>query len=607
MRHITGKRYQNYMIRNFLQQSLPMDEFLQGNFSRAWEIVHQYSNFLIQCFTNAKVEYIGTEHRLISDFIDNTVQQLGKEKEELEKVLADITTEEVTKENEINAYFTTLLATYPDSEDRNAICSVYKKTNYDTDSYENEFHNLEYKNPQKHEKYLAHYHNLQSLELYQTLSTAAFELRIIKHKKSKQKKLLEGKADSLSNKNQLEYNSSWKHASDIISSIRTSIEKVFLKKDMLGDLIDDRDLFSIFLENITAQIINSPTTPKRIRKQYIERYQDKYGFFEYLLDMYQKLAYEELRIKSHIESAGSEDISGDVLPELRMITYSNVVEVAHETCGDTAYQPHPLILNAAVKVTNTLRKRAPELNRYRDNLSDEDIEYVYTIIVSPKTQPWNMQRFNDERTKKIFRLLRDTSIDDEGLIENVIEELWNADFFKLLHTTAHIHDILVDLYAAMSTSDTIEMYAMHKHEHSFHEIIELAQAQKKKDTAAQLELFPLTQEQQKDIRIDKLKALIENQPLLPRMSADEKDVLQWLVFADKKRTFPHRYKRTRWTVNIKNRKSHFSNQSVVRSEYLQMVLHNEQSGDSLNEALMPLIQYITYGDFDEPLYETTTI
>ena|GEM_PF-3447695 len=58
-------RYENKALLDKIHAHLPMDQFLQGNFSSAEKIVVVYQQFLAECLQDALQSYIGPEYTTV--------------------------------------------------------------------------------------------------------------------------------------------------------------------------------------------------------------------------------------------------------------------------------------------------------------------------------------------------------------------------------------------------------------------------------------------------------------------------------------------------------------------------------------------------------------
>lgn len=421
-------RHSKSKITNHIRATLPLEDFTKWNFSRAWEIIDSYENFLAICLSESKNKILWWEN--IEKHLYDELKKLESEKEKLESELKEI----LDKISEFDKLTVDLKKEYEWNKNWEAIRLNFKHKHFDAQELEDFLDEIAEKNWENYKKWEKEIKNFLNSENYKRIKEwqEKNNMRILKAKRNSIKKKLNHKSNKMNLDNQIEEIRNWRKKEMLQKNIKSQTKEIFGKKlDFFDREEDTRSLKEIYMWELASMIILNKNTDNKLRHELIKRHNDKIWLWNYVWDIYWNLRLSENRIRENlwiensIEINFSEDMKKSIIEEIKY--WVNFCK-----------EQYPMWHNA---------------------INDSDIESLEKFLNSEKKHEWNIEISENRRIREIFYTLRDYLEHSE--LENKFEMIWNYDYMWIETNINNLKNILKYLFKYMDENerkDIIERY-----------------------------------------------------------------------------------------------------------------------------------------------------
>jgi len=395
-----------------------MDEFVRGNFSRAGEIVDQYQKLLQKCVQETTNKYLSW--KTMKEHLDWGLNELLIEKEKIESELKEV----LDKIDEIEKLAKELKKEKKKNNKREAIWKKFKEMKWDTNEFEDFLDAVKKANPDNYKQWEEEINEFLNSTNYQRIKKRHQEnnMRNLKSKRNEMVRKLNHKGNSWNIEKQIEDIQKWRSKRQLEKNIEDDVKKYFWKKDEFHNREEDqRSMMVLYIEIMNSRIILNRNIEEKLRREFIRKFQDKFWLWEYVWDIYQDLMIKNMEMKDSLK------IDWDIY---------NEDKIKNKLIEEIGYWIDFCINN---------------YNMWLEKLEEDDIKYLEDKLNEEKKHGRDMTKLNDDRLKKIFRILNGYLEDVE--LENKFEMIWNYLYQWISLDTKNIRDILKKLFKYINEED----------------------------------------------------------------------------------------------------------------------------------------------------------
>lgn len=288
-------KYDRPKITNNIYSTLPMNEFVAGDFSNAWEIVEQYNLLIQKCLTEASKKILWK--KTIEQTISESLKSLLKETEKLKNKRASV----LDKLKLFDQLKTQLKDEKKWNKKWEIIYIKLEEFNFDTEEFESFIEKIKQGNEEDYKKWEETITMFLGSENYKKIKEwgTIKGNKVISLKETSDK--ITWELDHPENEYNLEKSivkvRGWTVGAELKKQIRDNVNEQLGKKNKFGSASEDpRDLKTIYMETLTYKIIINKNTGYRLRSELIKRHDDKLWLRNYVRNIYLYLALKETQL-----------------------------------------------------------------------------------------------------------------------------------------------------------------------------------------------------------------------------------------------------------------------------------------------------------------------
>ncbi|MCF7834492.1 hypothetical protein K9M48_00355 [Candidatus Gracilibacteria bacterium] len=412
-------KYSHSKLINHIYNTLPMDEFVKGNFSRAGEIIDQYQELLKKCFEEAESKYLGNLN--MKDYIAGELENLLKEKDELESQKKEI----MDKLNEVKQLINKLKKENKGDRKWEAIYKKFEEFGSSPSDFEEFLGALKINNPENYKIGEDMIIRFLDSENYKKIKEwmEKNSIFLLKNKRNSITKKLSHKGNFMNIEKQINDIKTGRTQLGLERNIRDNVKEFFGKKINYYEEEDPRNLKAIYMDTVISRIILNKNTNEKLRNELIKKFNDKIGFWDYIWEIYRDLKIEERKIKEILEIENNVEIN---LKEEMINSIMKEIQYRVDFCKEQ----YPMWLDA---------------------INQSDIEHIEEKIRGEKTQSRNMEINSDRRAREVFFTLRDYLEHNE--LADKFEMIWDYDYWQIDIDVENFKNILNYLLKYMDEED----------------------------------------------------------------------------------------------------------------------------------------------------------
>lgn len=521
------KKYETSPLIGRINWQLPMNEFVQGNFSNAATIKEIYQQLLQKCFSESEKEYTKREDGSWNIYRKEKIEMLESKKAQLNEQY-NVANNKVKKAiNEKKEMLDIIRKKHEDNEKWKEFCTMISKA---LDTYPT----IESVRDTAKEPWKGIISGIWSK--IEDIVEKNRNINILEQKRSQIKQELDHKWNHTSIVAQLEDLHDWTEANYLREYIASKVKQVFS-----GDRFSREDIVDIeryYNEVLTTELCKHSLLDTTTCKKILRNHTDKIWVFEYFHSVYFK--------------------------------WTGIMRSIHE---------HPDVESATKVIIEKLHlynKLLKEHYHWSTQISQEDIDFVEKTLLNKKEWPRYRITKDIQRLRTIFNFIAELDLDSYRWdFEDTVEAIWNADYYNYFQNTSKCFDLLVYLYSTMDAEEKKRIHEGYDSYNSFKKIRDITNQDKKEIEATQWILFAFTDDDNRNHRVRVLQEQIHTYMLMPDTLGDEeKKAIEAIVFAQSKTRLPLKYKETQYAT-IQNRQKSREHKQVVRITYLKELLNQE--------------------------------
>ncbi len=424
-------KYNRSNLINNIYSTLPFDQFVKWNFSRAWEIVDQYNILLQRCLSEAEQKYLWNLN--IREYLRTELSKLLKEKEELDNKKKEV----IEKINTINNIKDVKIKLKNEYEWNKIWAAIYKKFEevvftdeyFDCEELEEFIERLKKENPDNYKMWEDMIMRFFNSDNYQAIKKCwkidKYALWMLNRERSQITKKLNRKDNDMSVEKRINDIKIGKTERNLQDQISDDVKEYFGKKSVsYNEEEDPRNIKTIYMETITSRIILNKNTDNKLRNELIKNHTDKIWLWNYIWNIYLDLIAKEREIRQALKIESDTEI--DLHEEM---VQSIIWEIKHwvDFCKDQ----YPMWLDA---------------------ISQSDINYIEEKIRWDKNQSRNMEVNSDRKAREVFYTLRDYLEHNE--LEEKFEKIWNHNYRGIDIDINNMKKNLINLLRNMDSGDS---------------------------------------------------------------------------------------------------------------------------------------------------------
>lgn len=424
-------KYNQSKLINHIYSTLPFDEFVKWNFSRAGEIVDQYNILIQKCLSEAEQKHLW--NLSIREYLRIELSKLLNEKEELDNKKKELT----EKINTIKNIKDIKIKLKNEYEWNKIWAAIYKKfeelaftdEGFDCQEFEEFIERLKKENPDNYKKWEDIIVRFLNSDNYQTIKKCwkidEYALWILKSDRKQITKRLNRKDNDMSVEKRINDIKIWIAKTNLQNQIDDDVKEYFGKKGLSYNEIEDpRSLKDIYIETLISRIVINKNTDSKLRNALIKNYTDKIWLWNYIWNIYIDLVAKEREIRQTLKIENNTKI--DLHEEM---IQSIIWEIKHWV--DFCKNQYPMWLDA---------------------ISQNDINYIEEKIRWNKIQSRNMEINSDRKAREVFYTLRDYL--EHNDLEDKFEKIWNYDYWGIDIDINNMKNNLINLLKNMDSEDS---------------------------------------------------------------------------------------------------------------------------------------------------------
>lgn len=547
------KKYETSPLVGKMNWQLPMNEFVQGNFSNADSIKKLFQNLLQQCFEESMKEYTKRD-----DGSWNLYRKEKLEKLELERNILtweyNALNEKITLlQNEKKSLLNPIKEKYSDSKWWIELCTIINKA-LDTYPALEEIRDIT-KEPWKQRILDIRMQIEEIIEKNKVIYPLDQERAKIKHN-------LDHKGNRHSVVAQMNDFYDWTEARQLRYHISHKVKEV-----LSGSRFNHEDIVDIskyYNEVLWTELCKHSFLDTNTCKKILRTHTDKVWVFEYFYNLYSIWSWT---MRSIHEFENKESATQVVIEKLH--TYNKILK---------------------------------DIHHWSTQISQDDIDFIEKILLSKKKWPRYRRDSENERLRSIFRFIAELDLEWRPWdFEKTIEAIRNADYYNYFQNTWKFFELLVFLYTVMNKEEKKQIHEWYDSYMSFNTIYDLYKEEKKWHESKQWILFAFTDDDNRNHRIRVLQEQIHNGSQMPdTLWEEEYKAIETLVFAQRKTRLPLKYKKKQFAT-IENRRKNRQHKQAVWMNYLEILFEQEMMWrKSFPRAVRTLQPHIIRNK--EPLY-----